>query len=247
MFDTVRGTGARVTFDPGNEFVGVLSPDGRRMAFDSRRKGPIDLYEKPVSGAGDEIVLREDREDKVLLDWSDEFLIYITMTGPEAAADIWTLPVSGDRTPRRFLATPFREGYAAKASPNGRWIAYPSDKSTRMEVYVAPYPADPEREQQVSVSGGVTPRWGPGGQELYYFEPASGRLMVVPLTYRGNSVLVGDAQPLFKVRPPETWALWYDVTADGQRFLVNTPLDQEARSHLMLIQNWPALLERKSR
>jgi hypothetical protein len=77
-------------------------------------------------------VLREDREDKVVLDWSDEFLIYITISGPEAAADIWTLPVSGDRTPRRFLATPFREGYGAKASPNGRWIAYPSDKSTRM-------------------------------------------------------------------------------------------------------------------
>jgi hypothetical protein len=123
-------------------------------------------------------------------------------------------------------------------------VAYQSNKSGRFEVYVAPYPADPERERKVSTSGGTTARWGPEGRELYYYEPASGQLLVVPLTYGGNDVRVGDSRPLFKVRRPESWGAWYDVTGDGKRFLVHVPLDGESRSHLTLIQNWRAKVER---
>ena len=179
----------------------------------------------------------------MLLDWSDEFLIYITVSGPEAAADIWTLPMSGDRRPQPFLTTPFREGYGAKASPNGRWIAYPSDKSNRMEVYVSPYPADPGREQQVSLSGGLAPKWGPGGRELYYYEPASSQLIVITRSPTATTASWWATRGLCsRVQAAGTWALSYDVTGDGQRFLVNTPLDQEARSHLTLMQNWPSKL-----
>jgi Tol biopolymer transport system component len=159
MFDTERGTGSRVTSDPGSEFVAVFSPDGRRFAYDSDRKGALNVYERPVSGAGDERVILEDGDNKFLVDWSDAFMVYITVSGPGSAADLWTLPVAGDRTPQPFVRTPFREGYGAQASPDGRWIAYPSDKSSRMEVYISPYPPAPERERQISIAGGTSPRW----------------------------------------------------------------------------------------
>ena len=239
-----RGVASPLTSSAGNEFGGVFAPDGQRIAFGSDRRGRVNLYEKSATGTGDETVLREDAVDKHVLDWSVDFLIYITVSGPGIAADLWTVPLAGDRTPQPFLSTPFQEGFAAKASWNGRWIAYPSNKSGRFEVYVAPHPARPEREKRVSLSGGETPRWAADGRELYYFERVSGRIMVVPIGYTDGDIEIGDARPLFKARGMAPWAAWYDVTGDGQRFLVNTPLDEGVRSHLTFIQNWRAKLER---
>ena len=223
---------------------GAFSPDSRSVAFTSDREGRVDVYQKSATGAGDETLLLKTGVDKHVLDWSAGFLLYLMVSGPTVAADLWTLPFSGDdRRPRAFLTTPAQEGIGAQASPNGKWVAYQSDKSGHFEVYVAPYPADPERERQVSISGGSTARWGPGGLKLYYYESASGQLLAVPLTYGGNDVRVGDARTLFKVRRPEFWGAWYDVTGDGKRFLVNVPLEGESRSHLTLIQNWRAKVE----
>ena len=130
--------------------------------------------------------------------------------------DLFALPTAGDDpSPRAFLQTPSREGIGAQASPDGKWVAYQSNKSGRYEIYVAPYPADPERERQVSISGGSTPRWGPGGRELCYYEPARGELLLVPLTYGANDVRVGNSKPLFKVRRPEK--LGGVVRRDGGR------------------------------
>jgi hypothetical protein len=136
------------------------------------------------------------------------------------------------------------EGMGAASSPDGRWIAFPSDESGEFEVYVARFPADPASRKRVSVAGGRTARWGAGGRELFYFEPESGRLIAVPLTFTGNRVQVGTARALFEVRPTAPWAMWYDVTRDGQRFIVNTPVEQGAPPLLSLVVNWPALLER---
>ncbi len=245
-FDTKGRTSRPIASGPGNQGGGVFSPDGRnRVAFSSDREGRVDLYETSVSGSGRETLLLKDDAVKHVLDWSADFLLYLTVSGPNLAVDLWTLPLSGDdRRPRPFLKTPAQEGIGAQASPDGKWVAYQSNKSGHFEVYVSPYPADPERERQVSTSGGSTARWGPGGRELYYYEPAGGQLLVVPLTYGGNDVRVGDSSVLFKVRRPEALGAWYDVTGDGQRFLVNVPLEGESGSHLRFIQNWRAKAER---
>jgi roadblock/LC7 domain-containing protein len=246
IFDTVRGMGTRATFDSGNESVGVWSPDGNRFVYTSDRDDRREVYLKAASGAGDAVAVFKNDINKYVMSWSPngEFLVYISPSAPGGSYDMWTLPLSGDRTPRPFMQTPFNEGFAARFSPDGRWIAYPSDESGRSEVYVAPFPADPSRKRRVSTAGGTTARWGQDGREIFYYEPASGRLMSVPLTYGAGDVNVGIAKPLFRVRRVPLWGMWYDMTRDGQRFLVNTPADLDTTTPLTLVVNWGALLDR---
>ena len=100
---------------------------------------------------------------------------------------------------------------------------------------MTPFPADPSRKQRISTAGGTTARWAENGREILYYEPGSSRLQSVPLTYRGDAVEIGAVKPLFKVRPNVEWALWYDVSRDGQRFLVNTLPDQGTPTPLTLV------------
>jgi Tol biopolymer transport system component len=185
--------------------------------------------------------------------WSanGQFLLYNSLD-PKTNADIWVMPMSGnaeDRKPFVFLKTPFREAYGA-FSPDGRWVAYHSNESGRPEIYVRPFkPAGPNAgtattevgdQWQVSTGGGITPRWGPNGKELYYINP-EGAMMAVPMTVTGNSLQPGAPVMLFPTRiysgGTDTQMGWqYDVTRDG-RFLINTLL-QEAAAPITLLQNW---------
>ena len=242
VFDAVRGVGSRATFDSGNELEGVWSPDGRRLVYNSNRAGRLNLYQRAASGAGEDALVLESAVNKYVQSWSPDgkFLLFVTPPGPNPSFDLWTLPLSGERTPRPFLQTPFDEGRAARFSPDGRWVSYQSDESGRLEVYMTPFPADPSRKQRISTAGGTTARWAENGREILYYEPGSSRLQSVPLTYRGDAVEIGAVKPLFKVRPNVEWALWYDVSRDGQRFLVNTLLDQGTPTPLTLVVNWRA-------
>ena len=240
VFDAVRGVGSRATFDSGNELEGVWSPDGSRLVYNSNRTGRQNLYENAASGAGEERPVLESAINKYVLSWSPDgkFLLFVTPPGPNGSFDLWSLPLFGDRTPRPFLQTPFDEGRAAMFSPDGRWVSYQSDESGRQEIYVTPFPADPRRKQRISAGGGITARWAGNGREIFYYEPASGRMQSVALTYVGDGVEIGPARPLFKVRPNLDWGLWYDVTRDGQRFLVNKLPDHGTMTPLTLVANW---------
>ena len=240
IFDAVRGVGFRATFDPGNELEGVWSPDGSRFVYNSNRAGRQNLYERAASGVGNDAPVLESAINKYVLSWSPDgkYILFVTPPGPNASFDLWSLSLSGDRTPRPFLQTPFDEGRGAMFSPDGRWICYQSDESGQQEVYVTPFPADPTRKQRISTAGGTTARWAGNGREILYYEPASSRLQSVALTYVGSGVEVGVARPLFKVRPNLDWGLWYDVTRDGKRFLVNTLPDHDTLTPLTLVTNW---------
>ena len=126
-------------------------------------------------------------------DWSPDgqFLLYTDEGGP--SRDLWTLPLSGDRKPKPFLATPFLEDHG-KFSPDGRWIAYTSNASGRNEVYVRPFPAG-EGLFKISRDGGREPRWRDDGRELFFLT-LDGRLMAASIdTARGFQPSV--PQPLF--------------------------------------------------
>jgi Tol biopolymer transport system component len=131
-------------------------------------------------------------------------------------------------------------------SPNGRWIAYTSDESGRNEIYAAPFPG-PGGKQQISTSGGRQPRWRGDGKEIFYLD-RDNKLVSVAVNSQGASLVVGAARPLFEVRSWTEDSLGfgyvYDVTADGQRFLVNTVLEQKASAPITLVVNWTADLKR---
>ena len=240
LFDIARGLRTRFTFDLADEFASVWSPDGSRVVFNGRRKGHLDLYQKASSGAGAEEELLADGLDKYPTDWSPDgrFILYV-VNAPKAGFDLWVLPLFGGRKPFPFLQTQFDEG-PGLFSPDGRWIAYASNESGRAEVYVATFPG-PGGKWQVSTAGGILPRWR--GKEIFYLAPDN-KLMAAAINGQGSAFEVGAVRPLFDTRPGGSLRWVYDVSPDGQRFLVNTLVEEDASQPITLVVNWPALLKK---
>jgi Tol biopolymer transport system component len=240
IYDVSRGLRSRFTFDPAADRWPIWSPDGTRVAFSSNRKGQFNLYVRSYAGSGVEELILESERDKILSDWSADgrYLLFEARGDPTTQSDVWALPLTGDRKPITVLQTSFRES-GAVFSPDGRWIAYTSDESGRAEVYVAPFPG-PGRKWQVSSGGGTLPRWSGTGREIF-FNGAGERIMAAEVSAHGDTFEVGRTQPLFQIRVLAIGSV-YDVTPDGQRFLVNTANETQISVPMTLVVNWPAAL-----
>ena len=178
LIETARGVRQRFTSDPAREFQPIWSPDGSRLVFGSTRKGVVNLYERPVSGAGAETLLLESPESKNASDWSsDGRWIVFDSQSQTTARDLWALPMSGEKRPIALAHTAADESDAL-FSPDGRWIAYESNESGRREIYVQPFPG-PGSRSQISTGGGARARWHRDGKALFYVDQGN-RLMTVP-------------------------------------------------------------------
>jgi Tol biopolymer transport system component len=241
LYDVARGLRTRFTFDRANELASIWSPDGSRIVFDSDRKGHLDLYQKASSGAGADEMLLEDGLDKYPENWSPDgrFILYYTFGAP-TGFDLFVLPLFGDRKPFPFLQTQFNEVFG-RFSPDGRWVAYQSNESGRYEIYVAPFPG-PGGKWQISTAGGGRLRWRPDGNEIFYLSPGN-NLMAAALNGKGSSFEVGAVKPLFQTRATGLENR-YDVSADGQRFLVITAPEQATSAPITVVLNWTAGLKK---
>lgn len=238
----------RFTFDPAIDNNAVWSPDGNRVAFRSNRSGPFDLYERTASGTGVDQPLLTSPQFKMPLDWSPDgrFLLYHTVA---TSTDLWALPLTGDRKPFPVVQTPFTERNG-QFSRDGRWVAYDSNESGRYEVYVQPFPG-PGGKWQMSTTGGVTPRWRRDGRELFYVAP-DGAIMAAPvrISTDGRALERGVPTRLFRVpivfggSPPDNVKQQYDVTPDGQRFLINVSSEEASVAPITVVLNWTAALEK---
>jgi len=236
IYDVARGTGSRLTFEPSIEDSPVWSPDGSRLLYSSNRAGVGDIYQKSATGGGAEEVIFKDENYKSPLDWSRDgrFVIFRTAT-PATKTDLWILPMTGDRKPFPFANSAFFENEAV-FSQDGKWIAYTSDESGKMEVYVQPFPQTGSK-WQVSTKGGITPRWRGDGKEIFYYEPDKGRKAVDIQTTPAFEA--GVPKDLFAT--PLSGGS--DVSADGQRFLVNQPAES-APVPATVVLNWTADLKK---
>jgi serine/threonine protein kinase len=240
LADLARNLSSRFTFSPANESRPVWSPDGSRIAFVSSREGFGDIYEKPSSGAGQERVIFRSNQDKFLTDWSldGRFLVFHT-PGPKTGWDVWVVPMTGERKAVTFAQTEFSE-VQGQLSPDGRWMAYASDESGTMEVYVQPFPASGGK-WQVSTGGGSQPRWRRDGKELFYIS-ADKRLMAVEVKTEGTFE-AGVPKALFSTRFLPAAAPYqhsYAVASDGQRFLVTRLVEEEPAIPITVVMNWTA-------
>ena len=241
-FDVARGVGERFTFGNGDDFGPNWSqPGGDRIVYSSLRQGGIHLYEKPVRQAGREALLLQDELGKFNASpaANGRHLVYVGGGGIIARSDIWVLPLGGDKKAFPFLDSDFLESQP-QFSPNGRWLAFISNKSGRHEVFVTSFPGR-ESEQLISTGGGMSPRWRRDGQEMFYLAP-DGTLTATSVNGRGPRFeVLGAARPLFRIRTRASRldAYSYDVAADGKRFLVNTLLEEIAPP-ISLIVNWTA-------
>ena len=236
--DLERGTRARLI----RGGAALWSPDMQQVAYTSGR----DFYLTPAAGHGEQHLLLRSPEAKGLNDWSRDgrYIVFIS-TGPATKKDLWVLPLFGDRTPLPFRRTPSDE-LQGQISPDGRWLAYTSDQSGTWEVYVQSFPV-PGTPHLVSRGGGGDPHWRGDGRELFYVG-LDHTVMAVAVA-REPDWQAAQPQPLF--RAPLAGDLTrfrtrYQVTADGQRFLLDA-IDDDSVQGLTLIVNWPALRSGRDR
>jgi DNA-binding winged helix-turn-helix (wHTH) protein/Tol biopolymer transport system component len=212
---------SRLTFDARLEQSPVWSADGRRIIF-TAGGGLGSLFEQSMSGAEAHLLLKTE-EHKVPTSESRDgrFLLYTTESLGLTRRDVWVLPLSGDRQPFPFLRREFDQEQA-QFSPDGRWVAYVSNESGRQEVLIRPFAPTAVtaagESAVVSAAGGTAPRWRGDGRELFYV--ASNGTVTSVAVATDHGVEIGPPKILFQI--PGAVADW-DVTGDGERFLVAVP------------------------
>jgi serine/threonine protein kinase len=219
-----RDVATRFTTPVFDDVGAVWSPDGRRVAFSSAREAPPFLHVKDLAGGDATILLPSRGTLQVPNDWSpDGKSILYSDRDPTTDWDLWILPLEDERDPVPFLKTPFKER-TASFSPDGSRVAYASDESGRAEIYVTTFP-DGGEKRRISTGGGYLPYWRSDGNELYYLS-LDNRVMAVPVRW-DPAFEPGGPVALFSFEPAENAYLPYDVTSDGERFIVITPAPGE--------------------
>ena len=246
LYDVARGLRERFTSDPGEEFAPLWSPDGSHLVFSARRKASVDLYQKASNGQGPEDALLEAGLGKFQASWSPDgrYLLYVAGGGAISRSDLWVLPLFGERKAIPFLETTFIETHG-QFSPDGHWIAYTSNDSGRFEVYVTPFP-EPGAKTRVSTTGGSWPRWRRDGKEIVYLA-SDNTLTAATVMGKASGFDVGAVRPLFAMHPrPQARldAFPYDISSDGQRFLVNSLVEETTSTAVTLVVNWAAGLKK---
>jgi serine/threonine protein kinase len=238
--DLANGARSRITSDGG--WYAVWSPDSQQVAFTALNRRQV-LQTASVRAGGKEQILSTFDGWVYPSDWTldGKYLAY-TLNSQDASEDIWLLPMTGSRTPRPLIQSPFGEKHA-QFSPDGRWLAYTSNENRREEVFVRSF-SDASTRRVASSAGGAYPRWGRGGKELLYRAP-DGNLMTIPLRLVGSSVELGTPSVLMRLtEAASVYPYPYDVAADG-RILALSPASGAVQDlTLTILMNWQTALRR---
>jgi eukaryotic-like serine/threonine-protein kinase len=246
VYDVSRETLTRLTFEGIANTTPTWSPDGKRIAFgSSQAAGQFNLFWRAADGSGDaERLTTSDYLNTPSSFSPDGQFLAFQDNRPETGRDIWMLRLA-DHKAQPFLRTPY-EDTAPKFSPDGKWLAYSSNESGRREIYVQSYPS-PGGKRQISTDGGQEPVWNPNGRELFY---RSGSKIMAAQVDTKSGFSLGKPRMLFEgpyVRTSASFA-FYDVSPDGQRFLMLKPSEQAqapAPAQINVVLNWFEELKQK--
>ncbi len=241
IHEPARGATTRLTLDSSYSLTPIWSSDGRQILFGSNRKLGVQFYLKNADGSGSEEEVADFGAGLQVnvWDWSRDGKYVLFGKGNE----LWYLSWP-ERAPKPLLQAKWTV-QNAQFSPDGRWMAYASNETGRMEVYVSPFPSG-NGKWQVSSGGGEEPRWRQDGKELFYLS-ADGKLMAAAVT-PGASFKADSPVALFQThrRQPVSSSdvFSYDVSGDGQRFLIITKVDEAAAAPLSIHLNWASEMEK---
>ncbi len=256
LVDIATGIASRLTLDPALDADPVWSPDESRIAFTTLRTGTGTVFLRDLVSGGEQPLIemapppssqRADAtpslaparlpEGIAVDDWTADGRLLIVRTFGRA---VYSVPFQGDRSPTQLVDTPYVEDQT-QVSPDRRLVAFNSDESGRWEVYIATFPGFTDK-RQVSLAGGMQPRWRRNGAELFYLA-ADGTLMAADISTSGRP-MSGLPHPLFQTRlSPSPNVPQYDVTSDGSRFLVIEPA-RAGGEPITYVLNWQAALGR---
>ena len=239
LYDVARGTETRLARPGSDESDPLFSRDGGTLLFGSTGDdGSAVIRRDLASGA-----------EATLFSAKETYSMGPTSLSPDGAwmtceersrlayADLVLRPADGKGETKALLRTPGDDAYG-QISPDGRWLLWASDDSGRYEVFVAPFPGEGSRVQ-VSRDGGTQPRWNPAGGEILFKTPDN-VLTAVRIETGSGTISVGTPTPLFPIVEFTGWT--YDVSADGQRFLVREPMAEGDASPITLLTDWKALV-----
>ena len=226
----------------------VWTPDGKRIAYWNQGSHVISWKSADGSGVAEPIVDYEAGGNLVPYFFSPEGteLVFLSY----ASDYIHMVSIGGNSKPETLLEGAFRQANA-ELSPDGHWMAYQSDESGRPEIYVRPFPKVNEGLERVSNAGGIQPLWARSGRELFYLEPGTPRRLIAVPVQTGPTFDKGNPQVLIDWKYPlGTGGAGrnYDVSLDGQRFLIKDFADEGNRDdpphQIVVVQNWFEELKR---
>jgi Tol biopolymer transport system component len=242
---------SRFTFTPGLDFYPVWTPDASSIVYSSEAAGRLTLFRKSVGGLSESSqLIKNTGPNPYAYDISEDgkFLSFVQI-GEADGGDIWILSLDKNAVTFPYLKTTAGElhPHFSRGPQSGKWIVYTSDESGVEQVYVRRFSARPagEAKWQISSNGGKFPLWRKDGSEIIYLGP-DGKLMAVPVRFTAEGIDPGFPIPLFDPRLPSTpFSRYpYDVSSDGQKFLVlNAPSERSAAT-LSVLLNWTGLLKR---
>jgi Tol biopolymer transport system component len=243
VFQVGRPGGIRITSESGRDFGSEWTPDGEELIYSSERPY-FDLYRRSADASSPPVPLVTGGFDHYAGGMSaDGRLFAYTLSTPNGT-QLWTVPLQGRQPPLRYLSNGFNLAHPV-LSPDGRWMAYDSDESGRVEVYVQSYPDPIQKRWKVSPSYGSEPLWTRGGRELVYRSGDSVLAVSMDLQ-RGQS---GPPTLLFAGPYPDnpgfTRPRSYDASRDGERFLMTKLPTGLPEPRVMVVENWFSELRAK--
>ncbi len=241
VMDVARGVTSRVTATPRNERDPVWAADSRSLAFISRSEKDASLRRKGLRASDPETVVESAAApDEYIPEYwlrNGETLLALRRNEKDEQT-VWAVPLNGGKPEPVLSGARFDE---PQLSPDGRWLAYLSNESGQNEVYVEPFRREGDRVR-VSVKGGGQPKWRADGRELFFTTPANS-LMTVAVRDAGERIDVSLPSELFEIRGLEGPDYDdYAASADGQRFLIKVPIEQDRKPTLTVVTNWTSLL-----
>jgi eukaryotic-like serine/threonine-protein kinase len=237
IYEVTRNTLTRFTTEGENEWP-VWTPDGKRVTFTSNQGGHQNLYWKPVDGSGPEERLTTSNNNQSARSWSSDGQLLVFSDG-----DGISVLSNQPGRPTTNVQVPVGAGWA-RISPDGRWLAYVVKEGARSEVYVQPFPA-PGGRTQISTDGGTEPVWNPNGRELFYRQ--ADKMMAVDIATQPALIaqkprMLFESADLLRVSTTPN----YDVSRDGQRFLMVQASKQQSMPQLNVVVNWFEELKRRA-
>ena len=251
IFDLARETLQRLTFDPGLNRSPVWSPDGTRVAFTREIDSAEAAYWQAADGSGAAERLTEGAGTAAAVAFPSGFL-------PDGSAllysigtnDVGMVSIGGTPAEASIIAGTANE-HNPVVSPDGRWLAYQSNESGRYEIYVRPFPQIDAGRWQISTNEGTRPEWSADGSELFYFkeDAGSGAAVISVAVESGETFRPGTAETLFSgpYLAGQSLRGIYDVTEDGQRFLLVKRVEGGSNApaqSIVIVENWLEELER---
>jgi len=236
MFQVGRSGGTRVTAEGGRDFGAEWTPDGRELIYSSEHPF-FDLYRRAADGSRPAEPLLTGEYDRYTGSVSQDGRLFAFVLSVPGGAELWTVRLRGPPTPARYFGNGFNLAHPT-LSPDGRWMAYDSDESGRVEVYVQSFPNPHLQRWKVSPGHGSEPLWTRGGRELVYRKGDSVMAVNIDLE-SGRS---GQPRALFSGPYPDSpgWTRprSYDVSRDGERFLMLKRPPQRIRPRINVVLNW---------